>query len=55
MDRDFDVDMSFHDPDPVTNMQTVTLKVPAHINPDAVRKLFLNAIWGAAGIEKDSK
>ena len=55
MDHELDADVIFHDPDPVTNMQTVTLRVPAHINPDVARKLFLNAVWGVAGIKKESK
>ena len=55
MDHELDVDVIFHDPDPVANTQTVTLNVPAHINPDTARKLFLNAILGVAGIEKESK
>lgn len=55
MDHELYADVTFLDPDPVTNMQTVTLKVPAHINPDAARKLFLNAVWGVAGIEKENK
>lgn len=55
MDHELDVDAIFHDPDPVTNTQTVTLKIPAHINPDVARKLFLNAIWGVAGIKKENK
>ena len=46
MNHELDVDVIFGDTDPHTNMQTVTLKVPAHINPDAARKLFLNALWG---------
>ncbi len=54
MNNELDVDVTFHDPDPVTNTQTVTLKVPAHINPDAARKLLLNALWGQAD-EKESK
>ena len=46
MNDEFDVDVIFGDTDPCTNMRTVTLKVPAHIDPDVARKMFLNALWG---------
>ena len=55
------VDVIFGDQDPVTNMQTVTLQVPAHIDPDYARKMFLNALWGQVDdnlfstTEKESK
>ena len=55
MNNEFDVDVIFGDTDPYTNMQTVTLQVPAYIDPDLARKMFLNAVWGVAGIEKESK
>lgn len=61
MNDELDVDVTFGDTDPVTNTRTVTLKVPAHINPDVARKMFLNALWGQVDdnlfstTEKDSK
>lgn len=56
MDHEPDIDVTFHDPDPVANTQTVTLRVPARIDPDAVRKLFLSALWGQVDdkIERES-
>ena len=33
-------------PDPVTNTQTITVKIPGGTNPEATRALFINALWG---------
>ena len=61
MDNEFDVDVIFGDTYPCTNMQTITLKVPAHIDPNVARKMFLNALWGQVDdnpfstTEKESK
>ena len=44
MDHEFDVDTIFHDPDPVTNIQTVTLKVPKGTDPETAKAIFLEAI-----------
>ena len=54
MNNEFDVDVIFGDSDPHTNMQTVTLQVPAHIDPDFARKMFLNAVWGQESLNKNS-
>jgi len=53
MNNEFDVDVIFGDTDPYTNIQTVTLQVPVHIDPDVARKMFLNAVWGQETLNKN--
>ena len=52
MNHELDVDVIFGDTDPYTNMQTVTLQVPAHIDPNVARKMFLNAVCGQETLHK---
>lgn len=44
MNHELDVDVTFGDRDPVTNTQTVTLKVPKDTDPDIAKAIFLEAI-----------
>lgn len=39
-------EITFHEPDLVTNTQTVTIKIPGGVNPEATRAMFINALWG---------
>nr|DAU01723.1 MAG TPA: hypothetical protein [Caudoviricetes sp.] len=58
-------EITFHDPDPVTNTQRVTLKVPPHVDPMVAKQMLRNALrdpvaienWRAelSKIEKESK
>lgn len=44
-------EMTFHEPDPVTNTQTVTVKIPGGANPEATRAMFINALWGLRDLD----
>lgn len=39
-------EITFHEPDIVTNAQTVTIKIPGDVNPEATKAMFINALWG---------
>nr|FAA02556.1 MAG TPA: hypothetical protein [Siphovirus LN-2020-1] len=43
MDYD-DFELEFHDPDPITNTQKVTLTVPADVTPEVAKQMLINAI-----------
>ena len=43
MDHD-DIELVFHEPDPITNTQKVTLTVPADVTPEVAKKMLINAI-----------
>lgn len=43
MDHD-DIQLEFHDPDPVTNTQKFTLTVPADVTPEVAKQMLINAI-----------
>jgi hypothetical protein len=48
--------IEFSEPDPDTNMRTVTVQVPTNVDPDFVRQMFYNAVWGGASkIEEENK
>lgn len=46
-----DIELEFHDPDPVTNTQKVTLKVPADVDPLVAKKMLRNALTCPVSIE----
>ena len=60
-----DISVEFAEPDPVTNTQKVTLKVPDHVDPMVAKQMLRNALrdpvavetWRVAisKIEKESK
>lgn len=39
-----DIELEFHDLDPITNTQKVTLTVPADVSPEVAKQLLINAI-----------
>lgn len=39
-----DIELEFHDPDPIANTQKVTLTVPADVTPEVARQMLINAI-----------
>lgn len=46
-----DFELEFHDPDPITNTQKVTLTVPAGVNPMAAKKMLRNALRDPVAVE----
>lgn len=46
-----DIELEFHDPDPITNMQKVTLTVPNHVNPMVAKRMLRNALMDPVAIE----
>ena len=60
-----DIELEFHDPDPITNTQKVTLTVPDHVDPMVAKQMLRNALrdpvagetWRVelSKIEKESK
>lgn len=50
MDRD-DPQLEFPDPDPVTNAQKVTLKVPPHVDPTVAKQMLRNALRDPVAVE----
>ena len=39
-----DIELEFHDRDPITNTQKVTLTVPADVLPEVAKQMLINAI-----------
>ena len=39
-----DIELEFHEPDPITNTQKVTLTVPADVAPEVAKQMLINAI-----------
>lgn len=39
-----DIELEFHEPDPITNAQKVTLTVPADVTPEVAKQMLINAI-----------
>lgn len=39
-----DIELEFHEPDPIANTQKVTLTVPADVTPDVAKQMLINAI-----------
>lgn len=50
MDPD-DFDLKFSEPDPVTNTQKVTLKVPPHVDPMIAKQMLRNALRDPVSVE----
>jgi hypothetical protein len=46
-----DVEVEFHEPDPDTNMQKVTLKVPPHVDPMVAKQMLRNALRDPVAVE----
>lgn len=59
MDYEDDVELTFHEPYPVTNTQKVTLKCPAWFPPETAKEILLGALTDhrttVSKIEKESK
>lgn len=39
-----DIELEFHEPDPVANTQKVTLTIPADVAPEVSKQMLINAI-----------
>lgn len=39
-----DFELEFHEPDPITNTQKVTLTIPADMSPEVAKQMLVNAI-----------
>lgn len=55
-----EVKMDVYEPDPETNMRSVTIKItsrdPRDVDPEFARPMFYNAVWGGASkIEEENK
>lgn len=46
-----DFELEFHEPDPGTNMQKVTLKVPAGVDHLVAKKMLRNALTCPVSVE----
>nr|DAQ37511.1 MAG TPA: hypothetical protein [Caudoviricetes sp.] len=46
-----DFELEFHDPDPVTNTQKVTLTVPDHVDPMVANQMLRNALRDPVAVE----
>nr|DAU93491.1 MAG TPA: hypothetical protein [Caudoviricetes sp.] len=46
-----DIELEFHEPDPDTNTQKVTLKVPAGVDPLVAKKMLRNALTCPVSVE----
>ena len=44
-------EVEFHDPDPITNTQKVTLTVPEHGDPMVAKQMLRNALRDPVAIE----
>ena len=51
MDEPVTPEFEFHDPDPVTNTQKVTLTVPDHVDPMVAKQMLRNALRDPVAIE----
>nr|FAA02031.1 MAG TPA: hypothetical protein [Siphovirus LN-2020-1]FAA02085.1 MAG TPA: hypothetical protein [Siphovirus LN-2020-1] len=45
------IELEFHDPDPVTNTQKVTLTVPDHVDPTIAKQMLRNALRDPVAVE----
>lgn len=50
MDEPVIPEITFHEPDPETNLQTVTVKIPNE-SPEVIKQMFFNAIWGLRDLD----
>lgn len=46
-----DIESEFHDPDPITNTQKVTLTVPDHVDPMVAKQMLRNALRDPVAVE----
>ncbi len=46
-----DIELEFHDTDPITNTQKVTLTVPDHVDPMVAKQMLRNAIRDPVAVE----
>ena len=46
-----DIELKFHDPDPITNTQKVTLTVPDHVDPMVAKQMLRNALRDPVAVE----
>lgn len=46
-----DLELEFHDPDPITNTQKVTLTVPDHVDPMVAKQMLRNALRDPVAVE----
>lgn len=46
-----DIELEFHDPDPVANTQKVTLTVPDHVDPMVAKQMLRNALRDPVAVE----
>ena len=46
-----DIELEFHDPDPITNTQKVTLTVPNHVDPMVAKQMLRNALRDPVAVE----
>lgn len=46
-----DISVEFAEPDPVTNTQKVTLKVPPHVDPMVAKQMLRNALRDPVAVE----
>lgn len=46
-----DIELEFHDPDPITNRQKVTLTAPDHVDPMVAKQMLRNALRDPVAIE----
>lgn len=46
-----DVELEFHDPDPITNTQKVALTVPDHVDPMVAKQMLRNALRDPVAVE----
>ena len=51
MDEPAIPEIEFHDPDPVTNTQKVTLEVPPHVDPMVAKQMLRNALRDPVAVE----
>lgn len=51
MDEPVIPEIEFHDPDPVTNTQKVTLKVPPRVDPMVAKQMLRNALRDPVAVE----
>ena len=46
-----DIELEFHEPDPITNTQKVTLTVPPHVDPMVAKQMLRNALTCPVSVE----
>jgi hypothetical protein len=46
-----DIELEFHEPDPIANTQKVTLTVPADVAPEVAKQMLRNALRDPVAVE----